>query len=306
MYLGASTSHKLTMTASVAGDIEWSVEVVPVSNANPPVVQGASFSASEPASYTGTSPQDVVAGAASTVKRLSSGRWRNNSSSVTTDLTFSKTDGTNTDAIYKCTLLPGELVQYDGAEFKHYDANGALYGAVAAPQYSAVLMAPHFATANLTSTKTITSNSSFAVYIGKAPKSLSSIIARYRVTTAAATITWAELALAKGSINVGGNPTLTVVGFADVAAVINSTGQKSTTINVSAGQQVNPGDDLWLIIGNQATTAAVVRAASIADDIQVGVQASLATRPSTIVGSANAFTIEGATALAAWIAGVVQ
>lgn len=167
---------------------------------------------------------------------------------------------------------------------------------------STVLMARHFSTANLTSVKSITSNSSFAVYVGRAPRALTSVSARYRVTTAMATITWGEIALAKGAVNVGGNPTLTVVGYTDVSAIANSTGQKTTTINVSSGQTVAEGDDLWFVVGNQATTACVLRAQSIADDLQVGLQASLATRPSTIVGSSGAWTIEGATTLAPWVA----
>lgn len=305
MLIGAGTNNLLQFQATVAADIEWAVDVITIDQGNPPVPQGTEFGTAVPANVTTTTVTTAVTGAASRTKRVMSGFWRNNSSTVTTDILFTKTDGTNTDILFRCSLLPGESVNYNGTTFIHQDANGGIYGAVTGQQFSAVMMAPNFASANLTSTKTITSGSSFAIYVGKAPKSLSSIIVRYRVTTAAATITWAEVALAKGAINVGGNPTLTVVGFADVAGVINSTGQKSTTINVSSGQQVDAGNDLWLIIGNAATTAGVVRAMSIADDIQVGVQASLAVRPSTIVGSANAFTIESATALGAWIAGVV-
>lgn len=167
---------------------------------------------------------------------------------------------------------------------------------------AAVLIPPHFSTANLTSTKTITSNSTFAVYLGKAPRAFTTCNLRLRVTTAAATITWAEVAIAKGSINVGGNPTLTVVGWSAVAAVVNSLGQKTIAINLASGQRVDANDDLWALIGNSATTALQVRALSIADDLQVGLQASLATRPSLNVGVAQAYTIEGATTLAAWIA----
>lgn len=173
-----------------------------------------------------------------------------------------------------------------------------------------VLQNPFFATANLTSVKTLTSGTSFAVYLGKAPKSFgaSSVIGniRLRVTTAAATITWAEVAIATGNPVAGGNPTLTVRGFANVAAVINSTGQKTISVSTSAGQTISAGDGMWLIIGNSATTAGVVRAQSIADDIQSGVQASkTVTRPSTILGAATAFTIEGATTLAAWASLVI-
>lgn len=179
-------------------------------------------------------------------------------------------------------------------------------GGSSSPQISRVILQPGFATANLTATKSLTSNSAFAVYMGRAPAALTSVQARYRVTTAAVTITWAEVALAKGAPVVGGNPTLTVVGFTNVAAVVNSTGQKTTTISVSGGQSVAAGDDVWLIIGNQSTTAAIVRAQSIADDLQTGTQASrAATRPSLAVGGGQVYTIEGATTLAPWIAMVL-
>jgi hypothetical protein len=119
------------------------------------------------------------------------------------------------------------------------------------------------------------------------------------------TITWSEIAIAKGVINIGANPSLTVVGWADTAAIFNSIGQKTVTINVSAGQIIDPGNDLWVLVGNAATTVSILRAQSIADDIQVGVQAALATRPSLNVGAAQTYTIESATVLAAWLALVI-
>lgn len=172
-------------------------------------------------------------------------------------------------------------------------------------QVGAIRLAPTFATTNLTSTKTITSTNSFALYMGKAPADIDAggtLKVRYRVTTAAATIVWAELAIAKGTPVAGGNPTLTVVGFASLSSVVNSTGQKATTVSVSAGQSIAAGDDLWLVIGCQATTACALRAQSIADDLQTGAQASGVLRPSLIVGTPTAYTIEGATTLAAWLA----
>lgn len=163
---------------------------------------------------------------------------------------------------------------------------------------SVVMTAPHFSTANLTSTKTLTSLTTFALYMGRLQVAATSIRVRYRVTTAAATITWAEIAIAKGAVNVGGNPSLTRLGFADVAAVVNSIGLKTTTVTLT-GAAV--GDDIWVLVGNQATTAAILRAASAADDLQVGVQAAVATRPSTMA-AATAFTLEAATVLPAWFA----
>lgn len=207
----------------------------------------------------------------------------------------------------KVSLQPGELLEWiDGVGARRLDATGRLMQRESAGgQESTILLPKTAGTANLTSVKSLTTTNAFAVYVGRAPRALSGIEVRYRVTTAAATITWAEVAVAKGAPTFGTNPNLTVVGWADVSAVINSTGQKSTTINVSSGQAINEGDDLWLLIGNQATTVGVVRALSIADDLQTGVQASAVQRPSLIVGSPTSFTIEGATTLPAWIVGRV-
>ena len=227
--------------------------------------------------------------------------YNNDTAAITLTVRF---DANGTEYIIrKVTLQAGESLEYqEGAGWNVIAATGirkmqaALVG-----QQPSLMMAPHFATANLTTAKTITSGSSFALYLGKAPRALSSVQIRLRVTTAMATITWGEVALAKGTPNLGGNPTLTVVGYADVSATYNSTGQKSTTINVSSGQAVNEGDDLWILVGNAATTALQIRAQSIADDTQAGFQASAAQRPSLIVGTPTAFTIEGATTVAGWI-----
>lgn len=228
---------------------------------------------------------------------------RNVDASLPNTFTIQKDDTSNERTIIKVTLQAQESLEWTAAGgWKRYSANGVQFTSpfVRAAQTS-VLVPPHFATANLTTAKTITSGSTFAVYMGKAPRSLTSVQIRLRVTTAMGTITWGEVAIAKGSINIGGNPTLTVVGWADVSASYNSLGQKSTTINVSSGQTIDEGDDLWVLIGNAATTALQVRAQSIADDIQTGLQASLATRPSLNVGSPQAYTIEGATTVAAWV-----
>jgi hypothetical protein len=166
-------------------------------------------------------------------------------------------------------------------------------------------MVPHFATANLTSTKATVSTNTYACYVGKVPRALTAAQLRFRVTTAAAAITWAEAALAKGPINLGGNPTLTVVGYTSLTGVVNGIGLKSVMISVNAGQSLSEGDDLWVLLGNQAITPMVLRAQSVADDLQVGTQAVLATQPSLNVGSAEVYTVESATTLAFWLAVLV-
>ena len=247
----------------------------------------------------------VAAPGASTGRQLLGLSIRNNESIADNTVTLMKTvSGVDYNVSPPTNLGPGESLIYSaGAGWQKLRADGT-------PQISATsnlpltscLMAPHFSTAALTSTKSITTNNTFALYVGKAPRALSSAQVRARTTTGAGTITWAEVAIAKGSINVGGNPTLTVVGYTDVSATYNSIGLKTTTVNVAAGQSINEGDDLWVLFGNQATVAMVLRAASIADDLQVGLQASAAVRPFTIQGTPTAFTVEAATTLAPWCA----
>jgi hypothetical protein len=305
MLLRATADVLRVVTGNGGASILAHVSAVETDASTPPVVQDL-VRVNTAAITTATTTTILDCTTTNRRRRLLTCALRNDHATATEYVKVQHYDGTTAETIIAATLLPGEsLIMTASGQWVHYDANGAIYGATPGQQNPSVLVPPTYANAALTGTKTLTSGTAFAVYLGKATKPVTAVSLRYRVTTAAATITWAELAIAKGAINIGGNPTLTVVGYADVSAVINSTGQKSTTVNVSSGQTINAGDDLWAIIGNNATTAGVVRAATIADDIQVGTQGSVASRPSTIVGTPTAFTIESATTLQAQIAGVL-
>lgn len=250
-----------------------------------------------------TTPATIVGGLVTDHRRVIDFVSVRNADTVAASVTVRAVISGSNWPLWSGTLQPGWAVNYvEGAGWSVLNDAGRPVVAQAGSSPSSVMMAKHFATANLTTAKTITSNSTFAVYVGRAPKSLTSGNLRFRVTTAAATITWAEVAIATGTIVVAGNPSLTVRGFADVAAVVNSLGQKTVAWSASAGQTINEGDDVWVLIGNQANTALQVRAQSIADDLQVGVQGSLATRPSLNVGVAQTYTIEAANVAAAWVA----
>lgn len=231
----------------------------------------------------------------------------NNHASTSDTVTIEHYDGTTATMVWAGALAAGESVVYlQDAGWTVRNSSGIpKTSAMNSPNYGSVLMSPAFATANLTGTRSITSTNTYAVYVGKAPRAITSANVRYRVTTGAATITWAEVAIAKGPVVVGGGPTLTVVGYANVSGTVTGTGQFTTSVTVSAGQAINEGDDLWVLYGNNATTVTVLRAQSIADDLQVGVFAWLSTRPSTNVGVAQAYTIDGATSTAPWVALVV-
>lgn len=202
--------------------------------------------------------------------------------------------------IWKGALGVGESLQYTEATgFQTYDAygNNRVTNYLIMPRPSPMPFIGMDA-ANLTAVKTLTSNSTFAYYMGPAPLAYSSITLRYRVTTAAATITWAEVGIAysDGPVTIAGAATLTRLGYTDTSATVNSTGQKSTAVSVSG---VVPGMHLWALFGAQATTAEIVRGA-LADDLQSGFfQSRATTRPSTM-GAATVFAVEGATTVPVW------
>lgn len=296
MLLLTASSHRLRVITGSAGAIDATASWVTLDGTT--VTPGVNAAAITTATST-----DLVSGPSSGARNVKRVTIRNRGTAENT-VTLRWFDGTTAFDLYERTMQPGETLHWtDDAAPTLFDASGApvTRSLFAAAPWD-VMMAPHFATANLTSTRTLTSGTTFAVYVGRVPRSVASVQARFRVTTAAATITWAEAAIAKGAVSLAANPSLTVVGFADISTPIASTGQKSVTINVSSGQVVNEGDQLWLLLGNNATTAGIVRAQSIADDLQVGCQASLATRPSLNVGVAQTYTLESATALAPWVA----
>jgi hypothetical protein len=153
----------------------------------------------------------------------------------------------------------------------------------------------HFLAANLTTVTAIATNTVYAQYLGKADKPYLSVTIRCRVTTAPATITWAELAIYKGTPVVGANPgTLTRCGFLDVAASWGTTGQKTNVVTTTG---ISSGDDLWVVWGTQATTVGQLRG-GLADDLQAGYYATIGARPST--SPTIAPTLAGATVVPAW------
>lgn len=83
---------------------------------------------------------------------------------------------------------------------------------------------------------------------------------------------WCQVAIAKGDVNIGGNPTLTVVGFTSVEGTWNSTGLKSTIVSVGANQGLNEGDNIWVVAGCSVGTGGVtpIVRAGLADDLQTG------------------------------------
>lgn len=294
------TTQSLELVTSTAQSIDYVLEYTIIDKTGATTVTTPASSQGNIVAATTTT---ILAAPAASVYYIIRNLFIRNKGAAVNNITLQKDVAGTNRLVYACSLGINETVVVDeDSNIMVLNSSGVPKNATIVSPNASVLMAPHFATSSLAGVKTITSLSSFAIYVGKAPRALTSVALRARVTTAMATITWGEVAIAKGPVVIGGNPTLTVVGWADVSATYDSTGQKSTTINVTAGQSIDEGDDLWVIIGNSATTAAVMRAQTIADDLQVGLQASVVGRPSLLVGTPTAFTIEGATVLGAWVA----
>lgn len=154
--------------------------------------------------------------------------------------------------------------------------------------------------ANLVAVTAMVSGTSHFIYVGKAPYALTLLKFLCNVVTLGVTITWAEVAVFKGPIVPLSNPSLTRVGFGDVSAVFNTTGRKQGNITVAG---VNPGDDLWLAYGSQATTPFQLRG-MLADDLQSGVFCTAAVRPS-LAAAPQVVTLASGVLVPAWCCGKV-
>ena len=131
------------------------------------------------------------------------------------------------------------------------------------------------------------SNTIYAIYMGRANDVWTSASVRLEVMQAAATITWAEVAIGTApDIVVPGNASITTRGFTNVASSFNSTGEKTVSISLSG---ITVGANIWLMIGSQATTPFEVQAA-IGGFLSAGqMQFRSSARPSTMAAGA-AFT----------------
>lgn len=173
------------------------------------------------------------------------------------------------------------------------DGTVAQLAAPSVPQIYPRYAIPTFVSSTSAS-KLLQNTEAYANYYGKAGQALTQVTARLQVLTAGAGLTWAEIAVAKGTPALAAGTNLTVVGYANVAAVINSLGSKSIAIPLTTPLVAT--DDLWLIYGASATvTSPALWASAIGDQTQAGtiLQASGSFRPSLNVGVATAFTVSG-------------
>jgi hypothetical protein len=201
--------------------------------------------------------------------------------------------------IRRATLNPGETWAYtQETGFQVLDIMGALKLGGSIVRMAPLLGYTTKDAANLTAVTAMATTVCHCYYIGVAPFSTSSINLLVNVTALVATITWAEVAIYKGTPMLNAAcPDLTRLGYTDVAGTFNTTGRKNVIINLTV--PANPGDNLWVVLGSAATTPFQIRGA-LADDLQCGIFNTLTARPSLTAGP-TAGTLAGATVVPGWV-----
>lgn len=165
------------------------------------------------------------------------------------------------------------------------------------PAASSILTPRGLHAANLTTVTALTSGLTLFEYLGRAPSALTTCNVIFQVATAATgAITWAEVAIFKGSPVANGNASLTRVGFTSIAANVNSTGIKNIAVALS---NVAAGDDLWIAFGGASATQQFQLRGMLADVLQSGVVQTASVRPS-LASTPQAVTLAGAALVPAW------
>lgn len=187
----------------------------------------------------------------------------NDTASITLSVRFNNTSITR--QIYRVVLQPNETVIYT------QDIGWSVFDVTAMKELSTTHV---YQTGNLRMTdlffatnglSVTLANSNYPIIsLGKAERSYTQIILNYRVLTASATITFNEMAIYRVAqpMGIGTQQALQRLGFVDTSTQWNTIGAKTTTINVT---NVKKGDDLYVVLASQSTTAPVFYAASVSD-----------------------------------------
>jgi hypothetical protein len=250
----------------------------------------------------GTTPVTIVSSPASSTQRQLKYISINNTDTIAHQITINYNNNGTYRVLVNWVLNSGDTLLYtSNSGWVITDSTGSKRPG-SSSLVGSQFLSPILEAANTSTTLSLTSTTSYATYLGVSPKVSSSVNVCFNVTTACATITYAEAAIFKGNVNLNGNPTLTRLGYADISGIANSTGVKNVQITLSTPANIN--DTLWLVLGDQATTTMVIRA-GLADDIQSGILATLSARPSTAT-SPTAWTIAANTIAVPWVSAFVN
>jgi hypothetical protein len=178
-------------------------------------------------------------------------------------------DGTNTRIVFRAVLASGATLQYQlekGWEVIDQAGNKVNSGIVKhtnSLNTGNIMFRPSSAATAVVITNTV--GVWFAAHLGRVDKAYNTITVQYRVSAAAVSITYAEIAIYSGFIKQMegiGSAIGIRRGFTNVASVVNSLGIKSTAISVSG---LTPGELFQVVISVQASTALQLRSFGTTD-----------------------------------------
>jgi hypothetical protein len=250
-----------------------------------------------------TTAVDLVPAPSSGVSRQL--RWASiyNSDSVPATVTIRINYNGTTRTVLVTTLQIGEYIQYTHRTgWKVFDCNGSLKTTDYFSDNTNTWLAEYNITTGTISTISL-GTTTWCIYLGRATGAYRYTCLGYRIITAAATVTWAELAVYKGRPSIGLGANLTRCGVYDASSLWTRSANTNYTTAVPV-TGINAGDDIWAVIGNSAVTSAVISAASSEDNIAAGfLQSASSNRPSTnstLTGTVRAGTAERVPFFAWW------
>lgn len=202
-----------------------------------------------------------------------------NADTATRTVTITFNDGATSRILCKVPLEVGATLSYlRGVGLRIVTQQGQLKIGQQQRHRSLVVFPVDFDISSTSGTISIATDNTYIVYLGRATSEYTSANLRYRVTTAAVTISWAEVAIYRGEHRLRADDRMDLLGYTDVSAVVNSTGLKTTSVAISG---CSVGAHLWAAIGNKATTVMVLRShLQTGTDTQPGCTQIVTARPS--------------------------
>lgn len=192
---------------------------------------------------------------------------KNNFTSSST-ITIYLLDGSSSYNLFKAVLDPNFIVSYNiNNGWSVYNDVGLLETSTTHIQPSYSIKPADFNPVSTPGSNTVKVNASYGLYIGKALGNLSSIKIVYIVAVSPGVATFSEIAVYKADLglSVGSTRHLTRLGYTDCSSVWNTTGNKSTTVNLT---NCIKGDDLYVVFSCNASVAAEFRSIGNITDSQ--------------------------------------
>lgn len=192
-----------------------------------------------------------------------------NADSAQSTVTVRTSYNGTTKNVISTTLQVNEYLQYTHKTgWKAFDVNGSTKIFNTNSPIVSNPIIPEFSLSQAATSLQL-ATTTYCYYIGKATGAHKNIVISFYISAQAATVTWAEAAIYKGTPSLGSTTTLTRCGFIDASApwARNGVAPIANYIPVTG---INAGDDLWLVLGNSAVTSVSFRSNSVPDNISAG------------------------------------